>query len=400
MITKYNSFILEKVIYDLVLESKLVLSKKLINLLNKIRDNKVANSILDLYAKDVEDIKHNYLDISDKKDKIFFTQDKKIQDFLKEKNEIWEVVDSQRYLTHSDRNNSVFNLLDYDKENTPLWTPSNGTKGIILKEIVRPSGKIYVLFQENIDDNPRLVVLNKEALSQTDIDDKIWNLNRTEIFVGRLVNAILKSAKLNFSNKEIEDFVNLYKATFDIMADKLNQFDIVKGDDIAYWYNIDRYESGGGSLNNSCMSEVEDSYFDIYTENKQVSLIILYSDDSNETIKGRAILWEAKIDGNPSMFMDRIYTTHDSDVELFKQYAQKNEYWYKNTQNMDQESSITDGKINKYSLIIAYLNDVDFDYYPFIDTLSYISLDRKTTSNSSEYADRSARSTDGDWEEL
>lgn len=400
MIVKYDSFILEKVIFDLVLESKLVLSKKLINLLNKIKDDKVASSLLSLYGEDINDIKHNYLDMSDKKDKIMFTQDKKVQDFLKENKEIWQVVESSRYLTHSDRNDAIFKVLGYDKEKNTLWTPSTGTKGIILKETVRPSGKIYVLFEEDIDTNPRLVVINKEALQPLESNNKIWGLNRTEISVGRLVNAVLKAANINFTNKEIENFVNLYKSTFDILSDTLRQFKIVKGNDIAYWYNIDRYESGGGTLNNSCMAEVEEQYFDIYTQNPQVSLVILHSDDTDSTIKGRALLWDSKIDGTEGKFMDRIYTRYDSDVELFKEFAQKNGYWYKTIQNSNQEEAITNGKDTKHATITAYLDGVDFDYYPYMDTLSYLNLDENTASNNHYRADRIARETDGDWEEI
>ena len=66
-------------------------------------------------------------------------------------------------------------------------------------------------------------------------------------------------------------------------------------------------------------------------------MVILYSDDGeikngkyiSSRIKGRAILWDAKINNENVKFMDRIYTTKDNDVELFKQYAEKNGYWYK-----------------------------------------------------------------------
>jgi hypothetical protein len=37
----------------------------------------------------------------------------------------------------------------------------------------------------------------------------------------------------------------------------IKQFDIVKGDDIKYWYN--NYEGNGGTLNGSCMKN-SDSY--------------------------------------------------------------------------------------------------------------------------------------------
>jgi hypothetical protein len=401
MIKNYDSFVLENKIYSLLLESQLIYSKKFINILNRIKDNNVAKALLDLYTIDIEDLKHNYLDVSDKKDKVIFTQDKRIQNFLKEKKEVWKVVDSQRYLTHSDKNNTVFNILGYNKEENEIWIPQTGQKGIILKETVRPSGRIYVLFEEYTDnDKKRLCVLNKESIVLDVENEKVWNLNRSEIAVGRLANAILKAANLDFKNKEIEDFVNLYKSTHDLINDMMSNFEEVSGDDIAYWYRMDNYESGGGTLNSSCMAEVEDYFFDIYTQNPQVKLIIFKSEYNTNKIKGRALLWDVFIDGVQGKFMDRIYTRYDSDFELFKQYAQKNKYWYKSVQDMNQNGDITDGKTTKDAYIYVKLDNSDFDYYPYMDTLSYIDTDKDTCSNNYHNATRSARDTDGSWEEL
>jgi hypothetical protein len=155
--------------------------------------------------------------------------------------------------------------------------------------------------------------------------------------IGRLVRAILQSAKITFTDKDIEDFTNKWKATYDFAADALKQFDVVKGGDIAKWYDSTNYKRGGGTLNNSCMAKMDSETFNIYTENTQVSLVILYDDEgkltdgkyTSDKIKGRALLWDAFLNGNEIQFMDRIYTTHDSDVELFKQFAEKNNWWWK-----------------------------------------------------------------------
>jgi hypothetical protein len=40
---------------------------------------------------------------------------------------------------------------------------------------------------------------------------------------------------IEFTDKQLEDFVNQYKSSWDILNDAFIKFDIVKGDDISYW---------------------------------------------------------------------------------------------------------------------------------------------------------------------
>ena len=186
------------------------------------------------------------------------------------------------------------------------------------------------------------------------------------------------------------------------------QFDIVSGNDIAYWYNDDNYSSGGGTLNSSCMSCVNPSYFDIYCNNDNVSLVILYDDNGemdlrgykSDLIKGRALLWTCEIDGEKAKFMDRIYTKLGSDIELFKEFAEKNGWWYKESQTMEPLESITNGSLIKNATIVARLDDVDHEYYPYMDTMCYISVGLGIVTNNDEYRgiSRVARDTDGEYE--
>jgi len=414
-ILKYGDYISEKVVYELLLESKVVYSKKFINLLNKMKANKLATQLLSLYSKDVDGVTQNYIDVTDLKDAVSFTPDRKVQELTKDKPETWVITESGKYLTTSDRNNKIFEALGYDKVKYGCWDPSSGTIGTILSETVsRSSGKIYVMFQEYKDTDPKIGVINKEALEPSDADDiRVWSTSRNNIKIGRLVRAILTVAKIPFVDKDIEDFTNQYKATYDFAADVLKQFDVVKGDKIAYWYYQDRYVEGGGTLNNSCMAEVDDDYFNIYTQNSQVSLVILYDDNGNiedgkytdKLIKGRAILWECEIDGEKATFMDRIYTANDSDTDLFKQFAEKNGWWYKNSQSMEPNETFTDGTTKKRARIVVRLNDADWSEYPYCDTMCYIFLDSNIASNKfylddseNEEADRLLRDTGGEYE--
>lgn len=408
-INRYNEFISEKAIYEMLLESKVIYSKKFINLLGKMKANRIANELINLYSKDVDGVAQNYIDITDQKDAVSFTPDIKVQELIKDKPDTWKIIDSQRYLTSSDRNNGIFNALGYDKAKYGCWSPSTGQIGIILAETVsRTSGKIYVMFQEYNGD--KIGVINKEAMEPTEAEDnRVWSTSRNNIKIGRIARALLTSAKINFTDPELEQFINQYKATYDFAADALRQFDIVTGKKISYWYDKDNYVDGGGSLNNSCMASVDSDFFDIYCYNPQVSMVILYGDNgtikddkyTDSKIKGRAILWDCKIDGVSAKFMDRIYTASDSDVELFKQYAEKNGWWYKKRQTMEPDEYITDGSNTKEAIIEVNLNDASWDYYPYCDTICYINSDTGTASNSEwDEADRLLRDTDGGYDNV
>ena len=411
MINRYNEFLLENQIYDLLLESKVVFSSKFINLINKFNSNKIASELIKINSKD-HPVQYNFIDITDEKDAVSFTPDRKAQEIDAGKPETGVVVEGGKYLTHSDKNNKIFEALGYDKTGRQNWAPDVGTFGTILTETISTvSGKVFVLFQEYDVETPRLTVLNKDCLELGDPEIRaVWSTSRNNMKIGRLVRALLKTVGVTFIDKDIEDFTNQYKATYDFAKDALKQFDIVKGKDIAYWYDNDYYVSGGGTLNNSCMAEVNSNYFDIYCKNKQVSMVILYSENGtingdkyvSDKIRGRAILWDAEFDGQSITFMDRIYTTHDSDVELFKQFAEKNGWWWKTSQSMDQWEQITNGDVRKLSRIVVKADKTDFSYYPYMDTMSYLNTDENIITNDNDYddLDRDCRSTCGDYDSM
>lgn len=388
--------------------SKIIYSKKFKNIINKMKHNTISKKILNLDNSYVEDLKYNFIDITDENNRLLFTPEKKVKDILSKKNTFHVINQEGRYLTHSYLNDKVFELLGYDKTQNNELQLGLGTLGNVLKEVESPiSGKIYCLFE---DLNKSLSVINKEALKKSVEKDynKVWSTSRNKINVGRLVRSILKSSNLEFTTKELEVFVNLYKATYDFMSDKLNHFDIVKGCDISYWYKKENYSKGKGVLNNSCMAESEESFFDIYCDNKNVNLVILYDDGgiikdnkySSNKIKGRALLWDCKFDGKNIKFMDRIYTNNDSDVDLFKKYAEKNGFWYKSSQSMEADTPLFDGEKKRLGVITCDLEFTKHKYYPYMDTLSFISRTGGFCSNYEDGCDIRAVETDGEYYDL
>lgn len=397
---KYNDYLSESILFELIIESKVVYSTKFMNILKKMKTNNVAQTLLSLYSKDLN-IQHNYIDLTDEKDTVSFTPDRKVKEVLDKQENIWRVINSERYLTHSDSNRHIFNALNYDIPDEDPWSAPEGAVGSILGETVsQSSGRTYVIFKT---EDGQMTVLNKEALVDANgtNDRKVWSTSRNNIKVGRLARAILSTSSLTFTDKDIEDFTNQFKATFDSIGDAFSLFEVVKGKDIAFWYKKENYKRGDGSLNNSCMGGSDSEFFDIYTKNPQVSLVILHDKDDETKISGRAILWDAKKTGDGEIkFMDRIYTTFESDTELFKQYAQKNNWWWKKRQTYDLSYSgdITNGTENlNGEEIFCELDVVDFEYYPYVDTLCFIDLGSKIASNYNNDSDRALRDTDGEW---
>ena len=424
-ILKYGDYITEKVAIEMLLESKAVLSQKLVNLLNRMKNNKIAAAILSFQSKEVDGLAQNYVDMTDSKEELSFTPDRKVQQMTEGRPEHYRVTNSGRYLTHSDRNNKIFERLGYDKEGRSNWAPEVGTLLAILAETQSISGKTYCMVEEvEPSGETRIGVINKEAMELDSEDLKaIWKTARNPVKIGRFARAFLTAAKVAFTDQEIEVFVNEYKATYDFAADILKQFDIVKENQIIHWYWHDQYQSGGGSLNNSCMAEADSDWLEIYSKNPEVSLVILYDDNGTLTdgkyvsrkIKGRAILWDCTVNGNDTQFMDRIYTSQDSDVVLFKQFAEKNGWWYKKEQSMSPDEKLTNGSqdLSRASIVCKVKSADPSGCYPYMDTMCFINTNDNIVGNSldavdpdGKYSDdyedyhgpiRVARTTDGDW---
>jgi hypothetical protein len=122
------------------------------------------------------------------------------------------------------------------------------------------------------------------------------------------------------------------------------------------------------------MRHVRPDFFDIYVKNPdKVSLLILKSDD-DQKIKARALVWN--LDNPKVTFVDRIYTNDDSDVNLFKQYADSKGWYYKRNQNSSNDRILIgkDGvTLDEGPLLVTLLNENNGGYrnYPYLDTLKY-----------------------------
>ena len=146
----------------------------------------------------------------------------------------------------------------------------------------------------------------------------------------------------------------------------------VSGEKIRFYYN--KYNSMkvyGRHTVWSCMAEPEKGvYLDLYCKNpNQVKLLVMVNDESK--LLARALLWKInKHSSGAEWLMDIIYSSHPIQKEMFVKYASEKgylhligSYYYKGNQ-----------KTSDYK-IAAKLDKVDFNTYPFVDTLQYLDLE-------------------------
>jgi hypothetical protein len=404
----YSEYLLEKKLEKLF-ESNIKFSKGFLGALNSI-DTPLSKKIMSLQNNDV-DVQYNYIDVAEENDSVSFTPDRKAQEIIAGKEELYRVIDSGRYLTNSERNQHIYDRLNHERPED-VYQPEVGTVGKVLGETTGTTGKIYCLFECTSEgDKGKRTIINKEALESYDASfDKVWITSRNKIKIGRVIRALLRASGIQSNDAEIEKFVNQYKSTIDIINDAFNKFDVVKAFDILHWYNYENYTygSGKGTLGNSCMADVPDSWLYIYRSNPDVcNLVILYDESGKITdgkyksskIIGRALLWTTR-DGYK--FMDRIYTAKDSDIDLFKKFADRNDWWSKKSQNSGSSFTIEKGNESKSnSTIIVDLQKWD-DEFPYLDSLMYFNNGTGELSNDGDSikADYMLQSTSGSYDNI
>jgi len=278
---------------------------------------------------------------------------------------------------------------------------SDGFKNILNQIQVRGKSAICAKFLEW--DNDKSKTFDSCYINRTDDDDGVtfvqsarlqrmedqgggvdpWTVRgRIDTTIGRLVRRIFGT---KFDQKSVEIFINKYKAI--VRAEKeFGNFEVVDGDQIAHWYLNTRYirpKSGrGGVLGGSCMGGREcQNYFGIYTHNpNQVSLCIL-KNEKGDKIKGRALVWQLSKPEN-YVFMDRIYTADDADVNLFVEYAKRMGWSTKKRQSYrGDELILPDGEELDNVKMEIVLDDVNFNRYPYMDTFRNFYKQDKVLSN-------------------
>jgi hypothetical protein len=256
------------------------------------------------------------------------TDDRDVRSFL------YHILDQEsKFSIDSD-----FTFLDMSNKNDTLsFIQSNR-----VHQIYKDSGS-----KDNFEDWIRIEKLKEDSM--------VWKSPlRSESRVGRTFKKIMSN---QFDDSVVEKFVNVYKSNYDFKFNIDGRFELINGDNIKYFYLESSYSGRNGQLSNSCMRYPTcQNFFEIYVHNPEVcSLLVLYDSPKREKISGRSLIWKCI---NGDVYMDRVYTNRDSDINLFYDYA-KSKKWTKEWK-YDREV-----RLKKWT----------FFEYPFMDTFMILNLD-------------------------
>jgi len=239
--------------------------------------------------------------------------------------------------------------------------------------------------------------IDKLVVTNLTMSTEYWKKNRGSIRIGSFVGKVFPGEYKQSGNPggDIESFVQAVVARRTELKDRKEgkgRFKLVNGQDIVKYYNEsiydirDKYDDTiSGEHLTSCMSdEYCASYVNFYAQHEDVSLLILFSDVENreEKIVGRALVWKL---GMPTgrTFMDRIYYRYESDMAMFKQYAEKEGWLYKNAQDMNEFTKIVDPKDNTTHRrdLTSTATFKKSEYYPYMDTMKWFNIEKGYLTN-------------------
>ena len=198
-------------------------------------------------------------------------------------------------------------------------------------------------------------------------DNETWaTQNRTEIAYGRGLRKIFSYSGVIPSDEYIEKLSNFLRGQYEFSG----QFQIVKGDDIKYWYHAKQYAENQGTLDNSCMKKPScQEYLNLYVQNPDtVSMLIATAQNNSDSLIGRALVWQTE---EGLTFMDRIYGT-DQTIQAFLEYAKEKGWWSKRHQNHHAPHDSVDPEGNiRTKTFTVHLDTSNLEYLPYMDTFKY-----------------------------
>ncbi len=208
--------------------------------------------------------------------------------------------------------------------------------------------------------------------------------NRNQIKLGKLIKNLFKN---KYSDNQIEEFVNLFKAEIS----KIETVQIWEGKMIAKAYDTSEYKFKVGSLGNSCMNDKFD-YLEFYYINPEVCKVVVLLED--DKIIARALLWKISSAVGSVLFgednkimipwlLDRVYSTEDYLVNKMNMWAQKQGYAHKKFNNsLEREEIIFNGQTIRAKLQVK-ANPPRGEVFPYMDTFSRYDIQKKILHNDS-----------------
>lgn len=224
----------------------------------------------------------------------------------------------------------------------------------------RKSDEVFYLGVSTIDPN-QISYIDKSKLERCGPLGRWYAKNRISTRPGRLMYKIFG----DLPNEYYENFTNAFIASGTTTNNKKFKFKIVDQEDIKKYYHWSSYSRDCGSLGGSCMrGDTQQKFLEIYCKNPDHVKMAVMSDDSG--VVARCLLWYPNADKS-LIYFDRIYST-DYEVEL-KMYQ-----WLVNKKFVQISDKNTIKPVDKIEIRIK-LKNLDFEFYPYVDTIRWINGD-------------------------
>lgn len=248
-------------------------------------------------------------------------------------------------------------LLLEEVDETLLSQPEKNFNYLDLSTSIK--GHLSYLTQEKMD-----------KIDQQDESKDYWNAKmRYHARPGSVVKKIFNS----FKNHEIEHFTTQFLS---IVDPPIYTMKVVSGADIAKYYNYTNYSETRGSLGSSCMSAVDEKFFDIYVNNPD-SINMLVMLNQHDKVMGRAIIWI----GEDFKVLDRVYVSNDLYTKHFTGWAKENNCYYKEYNNWYTPKHMKIGDDSVFGEFEIKLNISKFDKYPYLDSFKWLNLRTNKITN-------------------
>jgi len=329
MILKYNSFSVDFLLENIINESIIYYSPELRKVLNRIKDIEISKDLIGVESTDIKP------DIT---------------------------------------------FVDLDKEGYLSFSTMRNAKKTIVDKFPHLD---YIDTRPDQDMADELFDLDKRGSSRA---SGVTQKSRNSVAIGRFINKLFPG---KYNDKDREEFVNSFKASIEQGTER---FEVVEGEDIAFWYSYENYKEDSGTLGNSCMARKK-NLFGIYTQNQDVCKMLILKED--DKIIGRSLIWKLAsikhikqdVEGI-EYFMDRQYTIKESDVQKFRNYAKEQGWCYKSYNNHHSLSTVTIDGVEKNVDMTIKVATKDYNRYPYMDTFKRYDVDNGILHNDDEQEER------------
>lgn len=329
MILKYNSFSVDFLLENIINESIIYYSPELRKVLNRIKDIEISKDLIGVESTDIKP------DIT---------------------------------------------FVDLDKEGYLSFSTMRNAKKTIVDKFPHLD---YIDTRPDQDLADELFDLDKRGSSSA---SGVTQKSRNSVAIGRFINKLFPG---KYNDKDREEFVNSFKASIEQGTER---FEVVEGEDIAFWYSYENYKEDSGTLGNSCMARKK-NLFGIYTQNQDVCKMLILKED--DKIIGRSLIWKLAsikhikqdVEGI-EYFMDRQYTIKESDVQKFRNYAKEQGWCYKSYNNHHSLSTVTIDGVEKNVDMTIKVATKDYNRYPYMDTFKRYDVNNGILHNDDEQEER------------